>query len=84
MSSREINPELLRALYPLVRRAANFGPYYWLAILASWLAFTTVGVVAPIGHFVIIPMVPVSAWLIHLSIRADRERVIECWLREVK
>lgn len=84
MSAHQVNEELLRALHPLARRAASFGPYWWLTALAGFVSLTTFVRATGCELLGFALLIPVSAWLFKLSFLADYERVIECWAKEVR
>ncbi|HEY6612712.1 MAG TPA: hypothetical protein VIZ86_16480 [Pseudomonas sp.] len=80
-----ITPETNRALEhfePLIRRAANFGVYWWLEMLAFIVAWQTVEA-ATGSAWTGFAFAFIGAWFMD-SQAADRERVIECWWREAK
>lgn len=76
-----LTPEAERVLYPLIRRAARFGPYLWLELAA--IIVSTQVIEAATGSFWL-----ATAWLLVAALlidsgAANREHVVERWLAEV-
>lgn len=76
-----LTPEVERVLRPLIRRAARFGPYFWLGLLAG--VVSTQVILLTVGSpWFAAAWAFITAALLD-SDAANHEHAIEKWLREV-
>ncbi len=76
-----LTPEAERVLAPLIRRAARFGPYLWLALAAAWISISAIH--AATGSFWLAASWALLVTLLLDPTDANREHVVERWLAEV-
>lgn len=70
-------------ILPLICRAARFGPYFWLAIVAALVCGITVYAATGSWLAACLAAWSSSARLAVLAVDADIEHAVQKWLKEI-
>lgn len=70
-------------VFPLIRRAARFGPYFWIAVLAANVACLTVRAATDSWPAALLFTFVAGGLLGALAVDADQEHTVQRWMKEI-